>query len=75
MSSFHISLRRSSGLRASFLCIGFVGFMMTDCTPSGSANFPVACHMTGCSADDCALDATLGLGGGRKHESENGGAN
>lgn len=49
--------------------------MMTNCAASGSADFPVSSHVTSQSADDCALDASLGLGRRGKRKSKNGGAN
>jgi hypothetical protein len=47
----------------------------TDYATGNSADFAVTGDWTRGTPDDCTLDASLGLGGGRKGKSENRGAN
>jgi hypothetical protein len=63
------------GAADGFLRVGFIGFMMTNGTTSGSPDFPMTGHVTCHSADDSALDASLSLSCIGECEAENGGAN
>jgi hypothetical protein len=55
--------------------VSLVRFMATNDTTSGSTYLSMSGDRPGDASNDCALDATLGVGGRRERKSENGGAN
>src|SRR5258708_18475767 len=66
--------RRRRPLLVGPVRVGFIGLMTADHTTGNRSNFAMAREVTSNAADDCPLDASLRLGGGRKRDAEGGDA-